>query len=44
MRTLKRFNSDIEVYSIDEAFIDLSNFPDKEVEDVAQEIRTTVLR
>jgi len=26
MRTLKRFNSDIEVYSIDEAFIDLSNF------------------
>jgi len=44
MRTLKRFNSDIEVYSIDEAFIDLSNFPDKEVEDVAQEIRTTVLQ
>ena len=43
MRTLKRFNSDIEVYSIDEAFIDLSNFLDNEVEDVAQEIRTTVL-
>ena len=39
MRTLKRFNSDIEVYSIDEAFIDLSNFPDNEVENVAQEIR-----
>ena len=32
MRTLKRFNSDIEIYSIDEAFMDLSNFPDKEVE------------
>ena len=44
MRTLKRFNSDIEIYSIDEAFIDLSNFPDNEVEDVAQEIRTTVLK
>ncbi len=44
MRTLKRFNSDIEVYSIDEAFIDLSNFPDNEIENVAQEIRTTVLQ
>ena len=44
MRTLKRFNSDIEVYSIDEAFMDLSNFPDKEVEKVAQEIRSTVLQ
>ena len=39
MRTLKRFNSDIEIYSIDEAFIDLSNFPDNEIENVAQEIR-----
>ena len=44
MRTLKRFNSDTEVYSIDEAFIDLSNFPDNEVENVAQEIRSTVLQ
>jgi len=44
MRTLKRFNSDIEVYSIDEAFIDLSNFADSEVENVAQEIRATVLK
>ncbi len=44
MRTLKRFNSDIEVYSIDEAFIDLSNFTDDEVENVAQEIRATVLK
>ena len=44
MRTLKRFNSDIEVYSIDEAFIDLSNFPDNKIEDVAQEIRSTVLQ
>ncbi len=44
MRTLRRFNSDIEIYSIDEAFIDLSNFPDNEVERVAQEIRKTVLQ
>ena len=44
MRTLKRFNSDIEVYSIDEAFLDLSNFSDDEVEDVGKEIRNTVLK
>ena len=44
MRTLKRFNSKIEVYSIDEAFLDLSNFPDKEVKDVGKEIRNTVLQ
>ena len=44
MRTLKRFNSDIEVYSIDEAFMDLSNFSDKEVEKVGKEIRDTVLK
>jgi len=44
MRTLKRFNSEIEVYSIDEAFIDLSNFTDDEIENVAQEIRATVLK
>ena len=44
MRTLKRFNSEIEVYSIDEAFLDLSNFSDKEVENVGKEIRATVLQ
>ncbi len=44
MRTLKRFNSDIEIYSIDEAFIDLSNFSDDEVKNVGQEIRETVLK
>jgi len=44
MRTLKRFNSEIEVYSIDEAFIDLSNFPDSEVEKAGKEIRETVLQ
>ncbi len=44
MRTLKRFNSDIEVYSIDEAFMDLSNYIDTEVESVGREIRQTVLK
>ncbi len=44
MRTLKRFNTEIEVYSIDEAFIDLSNFPDSEVEKVGKQIRETVLQ
>ena len=44
MRTLKRFNSDMEIYSIDEAFLDLSNFPDQDVEKVGKEIRDTVLQ
>ena len=44
MRTLKRFNSDIEVYSIDEAFLDLSNFSDNEIENVGHEIRGIVLK
>ena len=44
MRTLKRFNEAIEVYSIDEAFIDLSNFPDSEVEEIGKQIRETVLQ
>ena len=44
MRTLKRFNSDIEIYSIDEAFLDLSNFSDDEVEDLGHEIRSVVLK
>ena len=44
MRTLKRFNSEIEIYSIDEAFLDLTNFPDNEIEDVGKEIRNVVLQ
>ena len=44
MRTLKRFNSDIEIYSIDEAFLDLSNYSDEEVENVGHEIRNIVLK
>ena len=44
MRTLKRFNSEIEIYSIDEAFLDLSNFPDEEIENIGKEIRDIVLQ
>jgi len=44
MRTLKRFDSKIEIYSIDEAFLNLSNFPDDKVEEVGKEIRSIVLQ
>jgi DNA polymerase V len=44
MRTLKRFNPELEIYSVDEAFLDLSNYPDDEVEDVGKEIRSIVLQ
>jgi len=44
MRVLKTFSPNVEIYSIDEAFIDLSNFPDSEVEKVGREIRETVLQ
>ena len=44
MRTLKRFHSEIEVYSIDEAFLDLSNFSDDEIESVGTEIRSIILQ
>ena len=44
MRTLKRFNPVLEIYSIDEAFLDLSNYPDDEIEDVGKEIRSIVLQ
>ena len=44
MRTLKRFHSEIEVYSIDEAFLDLSNFSDDEIESVGIEIRSIILQ
>jgi len=44
MRVLKRFNSDMEIYSIDEAFLDLSNFPDQDVEKIGKEIRETILQ
>ncbi len=44
MRTLKIFNPEMEIYSVDEAFLDLSNFSDNEVEDVGKEIRNIVLQ
>ena len=44
MRTLKRFNPVLEIYSIDEAFLDLTNYPDDEIEDVGKEIRSIVLQ
>jgi len=44
MRTLKRFNCDMEIYSIDEAFLDLSNYPDNEIENIGKEIRNIVLQ
>jgi DNA polymerase V len=42
MRTLKRFNPELEIYSVDEAFLDLSNYPDGEVEDGGKESRSIV--
>ncbi len=44
MRTLKRFNPVLEIYSIDEAFLDLTDYPDDEIEDVGKEIRSIVLQ
>ena len=43
MKTLKYFTNEIEVYSIDEAFLDLTNFPDDLVELFGKKIRNTVL-
>ena len=37
MKILKGFTDKIEIYSIDEAFLDLSNYPDDEIEDVGKE-------
>ena len=44
MRTLKRFNSEIEVYSIDEAFIDLSHIKNELVEEYGKKIKERVLK
>ena len=44
MRTLKSFSNNIEIYSIDEAFIDLSHIEEKEVEKYGKEIRERVLK
>ena len=43
MRTLKRFNSDIEVYSIDEAFIELTNM-NVDYESYVRQMRKVILQ
>ena len=44
MKTLKSFSDKIEIYSIDEAFVDLSHVEEKEVENYGKEIRGRVLK
>jgi len=44
METLSCFSPDIEIYSIDEAFLDLSGFPDMNFEEYCRKIRHTVFR
>jgi DNA polymerase V len=44
MKTLKSFAEKIEIYSIDEAFVDLSHIPEKEIENYGKEIRERILR
>ena len=42
MRQIIRFKSEIEIYSIDEAFMDLYNLPNSEVENVVNKIEELV--
>ena len=44
MRVLKTFSPNVEIYSIDEAFIDLSFLDENSVEDYGEEIRKKVLK
>ena len=44
MKTLKSFSDKIEIYSIDEAFVDLTHIQEKEVENYGKEIRQRILR
>jgi len=44
MKTLKSFSEKMEIYSIDEAFIDLSHIKEKEIESYGKEIRERILR
>ena len=44
MRILKTFSPNVEIYSIDEAFIDLSFLDEKSIEDYGKEIRRKVLK
>jgi len=44
MKTLKSFSDKIEIYSIDEAFLDLSHIEEKEVENYGKEMRERILK
>ncbi len=44
MKILKGFSDKIEIYSIDEAFIDLSHIKDENIEDYGKKIRERVLK
>ena len=44
MKVLKGFSDKIEIYSIDEAFIDLSHIKDENIEDYGKKIRERILK
>jgi len=44
MKTLKQFSPQIEIYSIDEAFLDLSSIKDEDLLEHGNRIRATVLK
>ena len=44
MKVLKGFSDKIEIYSIDEAFLDLSHIKDDQVEEYGKKIRNKVLK
>ena len=44
MKVLKGFSDKIEIYSIDEAFLDLSHIKDEQVEEYGKQIRERVLK
>ena len=44
MKTLKRFAPEMEIYSIDEAFLNLSSIPDNEILQFGKKIKDTVLQ
>lgn len=44
MTIIKRYANDVEVYSIDESFVDFSNIPDEDLEDRLHLIRNEVKR
>jgi len=44
MNILEEFTKDLEIYSIDEAFMDFSNIPKSDIENHAQNIRKTIFK